>query len=136
MGLPLALWSFAAGAVWGGIAYALGAGAIGPPIWAGILASPFIGLVVGLLIQPRFVASSGVWRVVWALVGLYLGAVLFGIAIGVADEISRQSADHVAGAALIEAVLAVLWGVTVTGFVLVLAPLAYLTHWFLEWRLE
>ncbi len=136
MKLPLALYSFAAGAAWGGLGYLLGADAVGPAIWPGVVASPLIGLVVGLGIHPRFAGSTGGARWLWALASLYLGAVLFGLVIGVADELAMAGSGRMPGAAIAETVVGVLWGVTITGFVLVLGPLAYLTHWLLEWRLE
>jgi len=132
---PLLLWSAAAGAAWGGLALLLGGKAFGAAIWSGVLASPVIGAATGHLIHPRFEGSAGVRRWLWAVGSLYLGAILFGLAIGAGEELARGGPGHQAGAALAESVLAVLWGVTATGFFLILAPLAYATHWLLEWRL-
>lgn len=135
MRLPLLLWSAAAGAAWGVVALLLGGKAFGAAIWPGVLVSPVIGAVTGLLIHPRFEESAGVRRWLWAVGSLYLGALLFGLAIGAGEELARWGPGHRAGASLVESVLAVLWGVTVTGFLLILTPLAYATHWLLEWWL-
>jgi hypothetical protein len=132
--VALSLWSLVAGACWGGVAYLLGGRSFGPSIWPGVLVAPIIGLLVGRLIQPRFVVSSGLGRALWVLLSLYFGAVLFAIPIGVAEDLRLWGDNHRLGAATSESILAVLWGTTL--FLLALWPLAYLTHWLLEWRLE
>ena len=123
-----------AGAVWGGVAYLLGVRAFGRPIWGGVLAGPAIGIIVGMITQGPFERQSGVRRALLALVSLYLAATLFGLAIGIADWRALTAGTRFPLEALAEEILAVWWGVTLTGFLLFLWPLAYGTHWILEWR--
>ncbi len=116
-----------AGAAWGVLAYGLGARMFGPDLWGGVLASPLIGLSIGGLLQSRFEESAGCRRAGVALVSLYLSATLFGLAVGGYDAVLRRTG----GAPLErigETIVAVWWGVTVTGYLLFLFPLAYLTH--------
>ena len=56
----------------------------------------------------------------------------------VVEEVIETSPNHVKGASVIEWVLATLWGVTFTGFLLFLWPLAFLNHWLLgrAWKGE
>jgi hypothetical protein len=129
------LLSAIAGALWGVLAYLLGARAFGPEIWAGVLTSPLIGVAVGRLTHEAFLGSTGFWRAFRALQSLYLGAVLFGTALGAYDLVAGHG-QRARVEVFFEPVLAILWGVTLTGFLLVLWPLAYFTHWLLQWRLE
>jgi hypothetical protein len=68
------------------------------------------------------------------LASVYLGAVLFGGVAGVYDFLA--AAHSASPARILEILLAVLWGTTLTGFVLLLWPLAYFTHWILERQLD
>ena len=129
----LGLW---AGAAWGAVAYLLGSSAFGPAIWPGVLSSPLIGLLVARLTHPGFARSTGLWRALWALASLYIGAVLFSLPISVREVIVRGARSSAPFEVALEPLLAVLWGVTVTWFVLVLWPLAYLTHSLVDWRLS
>lgn len=122
------------GALWGGLAVLLGGRAIGRPIWGAALASPVIAVIVGALLQGRFERQSGSRRIWIALLSLYLGATLFGLAVGIADWPGLTATGSRPLENLAEAVLSVWWGVTITGFLLFLWPLAYGTHWMLEWR--
>ena len=73
-------------------------------------------------------------RVAFAsLVGLYVAVSLFGLAVGVYDLATGDIEHRIASAVVIQAVLGVLWGVTFTGYVVILWPLAYLNH-ILLWR--
>ncbi|HEY7682162.1 MAG TPA: hypothetical protein VH879_05930 [Gemmatimonadales bacterium] len=132
----LALCSCIAGALWGCLAYLLGARAFGQAIWGGVLASPLIGVTVGHLLHSSFADGTGRRRILWSLVSLYLAAVLFGTSVGVYELVLRRSSASSPTAVVIESIAAVLWGVTLTGFLLFLWPLAYLTHWALEWQVE
>jgi hypothetical protein len=87
-----------------------------------------------MISQGPFERQSGVRRALLALVSLYLAATLFGLAIGIADWRALTAGTKHPLEALAEEVLAVWWGVTLTGFLLFLWPLAYGTHWILEWR--
>jgi hypothetical protein len=111
-----------AGAPWGLLAYLPGARVSGPLIWPGALASPAIGPAVGRLTQARFDQSQGLWRGVIPLVGVYLGSVLFGLAIGIFNLSATGLAQSNPVADVVGSVLSVLWGVTLTGYLLVLWP--------------
>jgi hypothetical protein len=91
------------GVVWGLFAFLLGHRALGATIWGGVLASPLLGLGVGLVIHPRYAVGTGWRRTAWVLAGVYAGAAGFGLA--------------------------------VAGYLLILGPLAWFTHWVIEWRL-
>ena len=117
------------GFAWGGIAYYLGH-PWPPCIWGGILASPLIGLVVGLAYLPAYRFRVG-FRILLALVALYIAVALFGIALGICDQATRYIPNQIRGAGVIESLLATLWGVTFTGYVLFLWPLAYWNYWVL-----
>jgi hypothetical protein len=132
--LRQALLCSVAGAGWGALAYLLGATAFGPDIWGGVLASPLIGLGVGSAFQARFERSVGIRRAAVALTSLSAGSLLFGLAIGIGDLLVHGGRAPVE--VVLDAVVAVLWGLTVAGFVLALGPLAYLTHAIIGWRLE
>ena len=130
---PLTLASLCAGALWGGVAWFLAAKAIGTPIWGGVAASPLIGWLITALTHGGFRDRGGFGRAVWALGSVYLGALGFGLACGTAALITRG--DYTNAEVLLDPVVGVLWGVTMTGFLLFLAPLAYFTHWVLEQQL-
>jgi hypothetical protein len=66
-----------------------------------------------------------------SLLSLYVGATLFGIASGVYDLIAFDHTRRIWSALVIQTVLGTLWGVTFTGYILILWPLAYLNHWLL-----
>jgi hypothetical protein len=120
-----------AGLAWGVLAYALGVKAIGSGIWGGVLAAPFIGPAVGLLTQGIFERTAGWRQTMVSLASLYLGATLFGLAVGVSDAIGGPHAVF-AAERIYEDVIAMWWGVTLTGFVIVLWPLTYFTHKWIE----
>jgi hypothetical protein len=128
----LVVYGLLAGLGWGAVAWALGGKAFGRELWAGIAASPFIGVAVALAVQSRFAAATGYRRSLWALVSLYGGTIVFGLVIGLATELRVSGPGHVPFAAVWEGVAAVLWGITIGGFVIVLWPLAYATHWAIE----
>jgi hypothetical protein len=120
------------GGVWGLIAWGLGRQAYGPAIWGGVVAAPFIGLLVGGLLHPRFEGTSGWRRWLVALFGLYLGATLFALAVGVTDALTGSPSRGVFEV-ILQAVIGTWWGVTVAGFWIALWPLAWLTHIVLAW---
>ena len=116
----------------GGLAAPLGHRAFGERAWVGVLASPLIGLVVGALSQPAFERVSGTRRALVTLGSVYLGATLFGAVMALGANLGGPARG--AATELVETVVTVWWGVTVGGFVLFLWPLAYFTHWVIEWR--
>ncbi|MGH9786971.1 MAG: hypothetical protein ACRD88_22605 [Terriglobia bacterium] len=128
--------SLASGCVWGGIAYLLGSGALERLVWGGILVSPLIGLAIGRVaawLRPSSRLGSKLGRAFASLVGLYVAVSLFGLAVGVYDLATGDIEHRIASAVVIQAMLGVLWGVTFTGYVIILWPLAYLNH-ILLWR--
>ncbi len=127
-------WTLSAlsGALWGLLAYALGARAIGPTVWGGVLASPLIGLAAAWIYLP-FYARSRRLRWFGALLTLFATAALFGLAIGV-YEAARPLAGRITHAVIVQSILGVLWGLTISAYWLFLWPLAYANHWLLgEW---
>jgi hypothetical protein len=119
------------GLAWGGVAALLGARAIGPDVWGGVVASPLIGLLVGRLSLAWFQVGSGWRRALVALGGLVAGAILFGLGVGIADLVRHPGQRMIA--TVVESIAGTLWGVFVTGFFLALWPLAYATYWLLDW---
>ncbi|HUL68672.1 MAG TPA: hypothetical protein VLT17_00355 [Gemmatimonadales bacterium] len=129
-------WLFAlSGLLWGLFAALLGQRAFHAHVWGGVVASPFIGLIVGTATQSYFEQLSGYWRWGIALASLYLGAILYGVGIGIWDVVAGGP-GRIPIAVVTQDVVAVLWGVTLTGFLLFLWPMAFLTHLLLEWRAE
>lgn len=124
--------SFLAGALWGLVAWGLGAKLYGAGLWGGIAAAPFIGVGIGLLQQARFENTAGWRRWLVALTSLYLGATLFALSVGVTDALTGSASRN--GMEVIStALLGTWWGVTLTGFLIALWPLTYLTHIVLAW---
>lgn len=123
---------FLTGALWGLVAWGLGAKVYGTGLWGGIAAAPFIGVAVGSLLHSRFEGASGRGRWFVALLSLYLGATLFALAVGVTDALTG-SASRRGVEVVFESVIGTWWGITLTGFLIALWPLTYLTHIVLEW---
>lgn len=119
-------WGLIAGVVWGVIAWGLGGSAFRRAIWGGVIASPLIGAFVAM--SYRWMPDvSRPWRVLGALASVYTAAVLFALAMAAWHAISRM-APPASFETLTQYVVAVLWGVTFTGYLLVFWPLAYATH--------
>jgi hypothetical protein len=66
-----------------------------------------------------------------SLLTLYLSAVLFGLAWGITDAIQGLLGGALRGIieVVYQAILATFYGVTASGFVVFLWPLAHLNHW-------
>jgi len=124
--------AFLAGALWGLLAWGLGRKVYGTPIWGGIVCAPFIGVAVEALLQRRFEAAAGWARWAVALASVYVGATLFATAVGIMDAVAGSPARGKLEVVL-QAVVGTWWGVTFTGFLVALWPLAYLTHLALAW---
>jgi hypothetical protein len=130
MNTRLYLFGFIAGTAWGAAAYGLGSRVMGPDIWAGVLASPFIGMVVSRVMHPLFARTAGWRRRIAALGSLYLGATLFGAASGFAGFVRQGDLDNFFLIGLVP------WGITITGYVIALWPMAYGTHAVIEWKMD
>jgi hypothetical protein len=130
-GLTTATLSALSGCGWGLIAYIIGHAAMGHRIWGGIVAAPLIGVFIGYVSRPIEAESRPV-QIVVSLFHLYLAATWFAVAVATADLVWGQR--HVTfGASLIQDVFGVLWGLTFTGYFLLLWPLSLLNHR-LVWR--
>ena len=121
--------SFLSGCVWAVIGYCIGHQWMSPFIWGGLLASPFIGLAVGALYH-RACKRSPTTRILLSLVTLYLAATLFGLAAGIHDALRYMppGVHRSTPAVVLQAILGTWWGVTFTGYVLVLWPLSFINH--------
>lgn len=124
--------AFLVGALWGLVAWGLGRKAYGAELWGGIAAAPFLGVLVAVVLQDRFEATSSWRRWLVALGSLYLGATLFALAVGLADLLTG-GAGRGAVEVIFQAIIGTWWGVTLTGFLIALWPLAYLTHIVVGW---
>jgi len=114
------------GCAWGAIARFLARGV--PGVEGAVLASPLIGVLVGITIRGlryRYALRRGFV----ALLALYLGVALFGLAVGISDLASNPNSGpgwhRNQGAVLLQGIIGCVWGVTFAGWVLVLWPLAY-----------
>lgn len=121
------VFSMLSGCVWAVLGYLLASQVMGVIIWGAVAASPFIGLAVGLLYRPVYHKSVGV-RVGASLATLYLAVVLFGFAAGIYDA-CRPIPNRLLGEVVLQAIIGSLWGVTFTGFFVVLWPLSFFNHW-------
>ncbi len=118
------------GVAWAGVARVLvpsGPG-IGPPLWSGLLAAPVIGTVVGQVAGPFFRAMGAWGKGIVALVSLYVAVVMFALAIPLGVPSGISSAEH-----FYESVAVLVLGVTFSGLVLILWPLAVLNFLGLSW---
>ena len=118
---------FLSGLIWAGIAYLLVPGPLGPLLWAGMVASPFIGVIIGISFRPAYRWPRAA-RILFSLVTLYLAVTIFGLVVGLYDVASSDEPNRIPSAVVIEYILAFLWGVTFTGYAVLLWPLAYLNH--------
>jgi hypothetical protein len=119
------------GCGWGLVAYFIGHAAFGHSIWGGIVAAPLIGVLIGHLSKPIEVKSRPV-QIGASLFDLYLAAMCFAVASAVFEFV--WGPRHVSfPTVLVRHVLGVLWGLTFTGYCLVLWPLSFFNHR-LVWR--
>lgn len=123
----LVLLSLLSGVVWGGIALGLGYSWMHQRVWGGVLVAPLIGLAVGIAARG-FERRPGWLRALHALAALYVAAALFGLAVGVADLVLLDAPGRRPIAVVLQSVYGVLWGLTFTGYVLLLGPLSYANH--------
>jgi hypothetical protein len=125
------LLSAVSGCAWAWIAVVLLDRAPAWPVWGGVLASPLIGVLAGML-SRRFDQRRLPAQTLLALTSLYCAAAWFGAATGLTETVSGVSAGpgphRMPGAVMVESVLAMLWGLTLTGYVVFLWPLAWVNH--------
>jgi hypothetical protein len=119
------------GCGWGLIAYFIGHAAFGHGIWGGIVAAPLIGVLMGHL-SKSIGAKSHPVQIVASLFDLYLAAMCFAVAAAV-FEFAWGPRHMSASTVLMRDILVVLWGLTFTGYFLVLWPLSFFNHR-LVWR--
>ncbi len=120
--------------MWGVVALLLARRAFGEAIWLGVLSAPVIALAIGGPMQRVFERASRRPRTFVALGTLYAGGTLFGLVIGIGTWLGVSPGSRRMPYALLEPILGVWWGLSLTGFFLALWPIAYLTHRWLEWR--
>ena len=116
------------GLAWGLLVWQVIFEGLAPALPGGVIASPFIGLGIGMATKRWY--RLPVWlQIGSAVVSLYVATVLFGLAVGVYDVLVIDLPDRIPFAVILQDVLGFLWGLTFTGFLFVLGPLAYLNHW-------
>jgi FtsH-binding integral membrane protein len=133
-------WSLVSGFVWIAVAGAVAYG-ISPTSYStrrtagafagGIVAAPLIGLLIGS-ISRRFSDLGGLPRLWIALGNLYFATYLFLLASGVGQVlhgwITERHVQTVQQVLVVNPLMGALWGLTYTGFVIVLLPLSYWNH--------
>jgi hypothetical protein len=101
------------------------------PVWGGIAVSPLIGALMGLL-SIRFHTRTIPGQAVLALSSLYVAAALFGLAVGATDLAFGTNSEpgwhRIPSAVVLQSVVGLLWGLTFSGDVLFLWPLAWANH--------
>ena len=122
--------SMASGLLWAAIAMVL-LRPMSPETWGGVIAAPFIGLGAGVA-SALFPTEGRVRRALFSLVSLYVAVAMFGLGIGIFDLVAGQNIGdgwrRIPSAVVLEGALATLWGLTFTGYVIVLWPLSYANH--------
>jgi hypothetical protein len=123
---PTVRLSAASGLAWALIAWFIGYRAFGYRIWGGIIMAPLIGIVIGRLSRPMHNKPRWV-QIAGSLFYLYVAASCFAIGMAV-SSLALGPRNVRFSATLIEHVLAVLWGLTVGRYALVLWPLSFFNH--------
>ena len=118
------LLSTVSGLLWGLVGVAIGRSVFHDTVWGGLIASPLIGLIAGLAARPLIHAPIGGLAIL-ALANLHLAAALFGLASGLYDWIIRHGRTF---ELVFQDIPIVLWGLTVSGWVFLLWPLAVANH--------
>jgi hypothetical protein len=120
------------GCAWGLLAFVLMDSRTNAAILGAMASAPAIGLFMGRLSKGFRSATIG-RRASIAIVSLYLAVAMFAVVGGVVDamdgvQTAREQAAGVGVAKPLEWAVALVLGLTATGYVLVLVPLAYLNH--------
>jgi hypothetical protein len=84
-------------------------------------------LLVGLIYRPAYRLPKVV-QVFVSLLTLYFAAALFGLAVGTYEALWRDVPNRITSAVIMEGMWATLWGVTFTGCLVLLWPLAFFNH--------
>lgn len=115
------------GGVWGVIGTAICALYLKKWLWGGLVVSPLIGLLIGWALTHvhgwRFPARAAA-----SLVGLYVAVALFGLAAGTFDVLAHPIPNRKSPEAVLEIVIAMLWGLTFLSWLVPLWPLAMLNE--------
>jgi hypothetical protein len=119
------------GVAWSAIAWGIGHEALGTPIWGGVLASPFIGVLIGRM-SRRHHEASWIVHILVSFFHLYFAAMVFAVATSILGVAWRPVPVSL-GEWVLQVIFVVLWGLTFTGYVIVLWPLSFLNHW-IVWR--
>jgi heme/copper-type cytochrome/quinol oxidase subunit 3 len=132
--LRLMLLASLSGIVWGVVGHVLvGDTNMAGGALAGLIVSPVIGLLIGLL-AIRANPAGVVRQVLFALVGLYIAVALFAMTVGLwhvtvgwnmAPEVMRRSNR---ASALLNSILTALLGFTFSGWVVLLWPASVANH--------
>jgi hypothetical protein len=131
MVMPL-LVSAISGCVWGLVGFWLVSDTgMRDVAWAGLAASPAIGMLVGYGVT-RFAALPYVEWAVISLVSLYVASALFGTAIGIADVMSTTGAHAAHGRgpliSIFASAIGIVTALTVSGWFLILWPASFVNH--------
>jgi hypothetical protein len=128
------------GAIWAGIAILLmktvggrfdSVERIAWGLRGGLAAAPVIGIAAGLF-SPRFRDASLTGRILIALLTLYGAAFLFMLAAGITRFATAEMHHASLPRVFFDSWNAAIAGLTWTGFVVVLGPLAFLNHLWLS----
>jgi hypothetical protein len=115
------------GSGWGFIAWYMGSTWTTVAILPTIAASSLIGLIIGS-ISRGFNQLSSVGRIRFSLLTLYFGVTLFAISMGIFKEFFHNVPGRDPGGTIFNILFVTLYGLTFTGPLLVLWPLAYANH--------
>jgi hypothetical protein len=115
------------GGIWAVIVIALYDRALYWPISAGLIAAPAIGVAMGL-VSRAFHRQNTTERIVIAAGTLYAAAAWFGLSIDLAAIFGNGLPQHIASGLGFQGAFWMMVGMTATGYVVLLTPLAYLNH--------
>ncbi len=119
--------SAASGCVWGAIALLLAGPWMPNAVWGGVIASPLIGVAVGLAYRLVHRWSTPV-QAVYAMLMLYLAVGAFGIAAGSYDALALNLPHRSGWGVVVQSVLGCWWGVTFTFYFAFLWPASMVNH--------
>jgi len=110
------------GVLWGLLALMLGYSAMGRIIWGGIIVSPIIGILAGVLAAKLHVNRIGP-RLAISVVGLYGSALLFGLSCGIYDSLTYHFGARNNVEVVLQSGMGVIYGTTM--FAWALLPLSF-----------